>query len=91
MKIIYKYPLKITSEQSILLPKDSKILHVGNVGLELYIWVLHDCYTLQKNYEPYIFSIYGTGNPIHFIENNIFVGTVQMRNNMVWHIFISKK
>lgn len=81
---IFKYPLPISSQSDISLPLDAKLLHVGEQNGEIFVWAL----VAPSN--PMItrsFTIYGTGHPV---DNPLvtYVGTVQMRNGLVWHVFV---
>ncbi len=84
---IYKYRLdqNETSLQSIAMPADAKVLHVGEQYRELYVWALVNEHSTNVNYK---FFVLGTGESIDHLEmNSKFVGSVQMSNGLVWHVF----
>jgi hypothetical protein len=83
MKTIYKYPVKITGEFDIGMPKDSKILYVAMQNGSPYMWVLVDP---DATHETRTFSIVGTGNPAAHVEVENYIGTFQ-QYQFVWHLF----
>lgn len=88
-KIIFKYPLKIKSEQIIEMPLGYQILTVQIQGEVPYLWVIVD-----KNEKQIIdckIRIVGTG---YCFDNHLldYIGTFQLSsfkisNNYVWHVF----
>lgn len=87
MKIIYKYPIEIGSND-IELPKNSIILHFGIDGTELpFIWVLID--TKEEEGETIHLKCVGTGWDLDEIlgdSNYAYIGTTVMSNGLVWHL-----
>lgn len=85
MKTVFKYALKITDEQQILMPKGATPLSVGidnNGGLS--VWALVDT-AAPKHVR--VFRVAGTGHEIpHRVMWN-FLGTV-MAYPFVWHVFV---
>lgn len=83
---IYKYKLRITDEQEVLMPERFRALSVGMQGNDLIVWALvaEDTHKI-----PIKFYVVGTGNPAeHVMEDGVlFVGTVQMQT-FVWHVFV---
>lgn len=81
---IFKYELQIVDRQEISIPSPKRLLHVGEQDEKLFVWsiVTPDIFVIY----PTILRIFGTG---HQIENEdiTFIGTVQMSNGLVWHIF----
>ena len=84
MKTIYKFPLSITDEQTVSMPRGSQVLSVQMQNEQLNVWALVNTENLQEQRK---FRIFGTGNPVDVDGNWKFVGTVQERM-FVWHIFI---
>lgn len=83
MKTVYKYPLRIASEQTIALPHGFQILHFGLDPQETpCIWVL-----VEPDNRPVAmtFYTYGTGQPFKKPHDN-YVGTI-VKNLFVWHLF----
>ena len=82
---VWKYPITITDEFDIELPKDAKILCVQMQGGVLpCIWVQTSGVEI---YETRHFSIIGTGNPF-LAEGLIYIGTFQQYDGqLVWHLF----
>lgn len=80
--VIYKYPIDITSQQFIEMPKGAKLLHVALDGWgKPCIWAQVD--TDQPKVKR-MFFIYGTGAPMRHHEN--YVGTF-VEGKFVWHVF----
>lgn len=84
MKTIYKYPLYIMDEQTVLLPDNAQPLSVQIQNGELYMWALVDS---QSASNPRRVRIFGTGNHVVLDGNWQFVATVQERM-FVWHVFV---
>jgi|HubBroStandDraft_1064217.scaffolds.fasta_scaffold239859_1 hypothetical protein len=86
---IFKYPFVITESQFIQLSKDAQILSVQLQFDIPCLWALID---ENKPLESRRLIIHGTGNPIDSMDNESYLGTIQMKEGQfVWHIFISKK
>jgi hypothetical protein len=84
MKQIWKYPLKITDEQQILMPRAAKIVSAGlDLRGELCVWALVDP-ARPVHVRP--FRIVGTGHPF---EDTMwtFVGSV-LAHPFMWHVFV---
>ena len=90
MITIYKYKLSVDTE--IILPLSAEILSVGcqTAGTmeekeDICIWIkINTELQLYKRY----FKVYGTGHEINEeTKQHKFIGTVQMKNGLVWHIF----
>lgn len=86
MKTIHKQTLAIIRTQKIHIPKNSKILSVGNQKENLCIW--YACDVRSAELDEIKIRIFGTG---HEIENDFdgkFINTVIMHNgDLVWHVF----
>ena len=89
---IYKYPLKVEDSQTIVLPKDAKILSLQVQREVPCIWVLADFMELQK--VAYRFNTYGTGYQVPGVDpaSQTFVGSYQLQNGaLVFHVFVEDK
>lgn len=85
MKTVYKYPLEITDEQTILLPSSAKPLHVATQCGDLHLWALVDT---DAPIVPRKFRIHGTGHQIHDADRLSFIGTLMMHDRqLVFHVF----
>ena len=80
MRIIHKYQLEL-GDQTIELPKDSKIVYVGQQYGSLKMWVDHD---IDMPKERRVFTIFGTGHPIP--DGVTYIGTVPC-DPFVWHVY----
>lgn len=87
MKTIWKYPLKITDRQILNIPRGAQFLSVIEQDGTLMLYALVDPDFIEKQYEV---LIRGTGNPIDeaYLRFCDFIGTVQMPDGFVWHIFV---
>lgn len=85
---IFKYTLAITDHQTVSLPSGYKILSVGNQREELVLWALVP--TTNVPHVAVLIWIHGTGNSILPGESEKYIGTVQMGNGLVWHVFEGK-
>lgn len=81
---IWKYPLEITDEQSVMLPEGSDILSAQVQGGTLCLWVkVNPKAPLSRR----TIRIFGTGHPVPD-EPLVFIDTVQMAGGaLVWHVF----
>lgn len=84
MKTIYKYELKTTDTQSILVHKGAKPLAIQLQNGIPHIWLLID---IEANPEFREIRIYGTGHPITDTNNFDYLGTYQYEK-LVFHAFI---
>lgn len=85
---IWKYPLEVTGEQRILVPKDARLLSV-QIQYEIpHLWALVNTRMLK---EERVILTFGTGDPIEKreIRNSLvnYLGTYQMQNGkLVYHV-----
>lgn len=82
MRRIFKYPVQVTDEFTLMMPYSAKPLSVQTQGGRPCLWALvdDDAPTVSRT-----FCVVGTGNP--FPENaHTFVGTWQ-DGPFVWHLF----
>lgn len=84
MKTVYKYPLQITSYQKVGMHQHAQVLHVGAQGNQLFLWALIE--DQLPGQERHI-RIYGTGHEIDQSMVLNHLGTVQMPDGCVWHVF----
>ena len=84
MRAIWKYPLKITSEQAITMPIDSTILSVADQNGTLCLWACVN--TQEVGVEERTIEIVGTGHPFEARNSLNHLGTVVM-GAFVWHVF----
>lgn len=82
---IYKYPLEITDEQHVAMPRGARLLSVQlqRDGV-CCLWALVSDDSDDVDSSRLIYIV-GTGNPTD-IADEPFIGTVQMGQS-VWHIF----
>lgn len=84
MKTIWKYPLVITGEQRIEVPKGSKFLSVIEQEGHPVLYFLVDT---EAPKVPTDILICGTGQPfLEFLDRSLYLGTVSTRE-FVWHIY----
>lgn len=84
MKTIWKFPIKVTAEQKVKMPFDSKIIAVQVQHGEITLWaeVLEQSPPLDRTIE-----IFGTGHRMSAAPRN-YIGTVQtMGGSLVWHVY----
>lgn len=84
---IWKFPLEITDQQTIEMPRAARILNVQAQGNILTLWALvsPDAEKVRRQ-----ISVYGTGDEIDaFVaEFATYVGTAQTHSGaLVWHVF----
>ena len=85
MNRIYKYELKITDVQEVLLPINSKILSIKEQNGLIQLWAFIN--PSETNFEKNRIYIFGTGNPIpENYEDLIYIDTV-IQEQFVWHVF----
>jgi len=84
MKTIYKYPIKITDQQDIIMPQGAEVIQAGldPQGTPC-VWAMVDT---RNEPEPMSILVYGTGNPMLF-DPLRHVGSF-VRGPYVWHVFL---
>ena len=85
---IFKYPFHITPQQSVSLPRFSKILKVDTQREVPCIWAMVDPTEKMEEHDLFIF---GTGHdlPEDIEANYNYIGTIQTTEEIyVWHVFI---
>jgi len=84
MRAVWKYNLKITESQHVVMPIDAMLLSVQFQRGFLTLWALVDD---ERPNERREFLIFGTGHPInHSAKMLTYVGTAQ-QDGLVWHVF----
>lgn len=90
MKRIFKYPIRVTDEQRVMMPSGAKILSTGYDPLgQLCLWALVDAGRTSTARKV---IIHGTGHPADDVAKGYdFVGTViGQKLELVWHVFIDE-
>ena len=90
MKVVYKYPIDITDEQTLKIPLGSKILSVIEQHNKM---VLYAIVSPGVEYtREIIIRIVGTGREIPFsLDDFKFMGGVKLHNGeLVFHVFIKE-
>lgn len=84
MKTLYKYPLEVTDEQTIELPKGAEILCVQVQKEAPCIWAKVD--PTPSIIEQVAIKTYGTGEL--FPDGEEYIGTYQLyEGDLVYHVF----
>jgi hypothetical protein len=82
--VIHKYKMTDSSCHITLAPDDI-VLSAGLQKDEIYLWVLRRKTTLEE-VNRHFYAI-NTGNTFYHRLTDIFLGTIQTTNGVVWHIF----
>jgi hypothetical protein len=78
MKKIYKYSLPVQEKYNIELPKDAKIIRVGDVDGLFWLWAIVDPAEDVEKELRYL-EFYKTGQPIETpIENLVYLGECKL-------------
>lgn len=83
MKVVYKYEVP-PSTRLVELPRDSRIVHVGEQLDLLMLWVEHGVPNDNTTYTSRHFDVFGTGGFIP--EDSRHVGTF-FDGPFVWHVY----
>lgn len=81
MNLIYKYPILRVQKQEIELPFNSQILSFGHQENDMFIWAIVNTAHSKKQE---VFNLTGTG---HELPDGLYIGTVQLPNGLVFHLF----
>lgn len=86
MRTVFKYPLKITDQQTISMPYGAIPVAVQFQFEQLCLWAMVDT---DQGPEPRTIYIVGTGNPATCLTSSAeYLGTVQQfGGQLVWHVF----
>lgn len=83
---IYKYPLMVHDEVTIMMPAGANVLCVQTQGGQAQVWAVVDA---ESAYEPRTFYVVGTGHPMPR-DAGRYVGTFQLEGgSLVFHVFES--
>lgn len=86
---IFKYPLLITDEQTIMMPENALIISVATQYGEVCVWALVSPEMPRK---PVVVRVIGTGHEMPSMRGMKFVGSIMMHEgSLVWHIFADEK
>ncbi len=84
MLTIWKYPLQVTDEQTIMMPRDTRILTVQTQDDQPCLWAFVDN---SREREPRKIRIYGTNHEIDETPTD-YIGTFQVSGgSLVFHVF----
>ncbi len=90
MKTIWKYQLKTTDYQELLLPAGADVLSVGAQDATICIWVLLE--TEAPAHSPRSIWIRGTGQPVgRALTKGQFLGRVTLLGGLEFHIFMEPR
>lgn len=82
---IYKYPIDITDEQAVYMPKGSTILHVAEQQGRVCLWAMVDPGAKTATRRILVF---GTGHPCDDAIGMNYVGSVLIAGGqLVFHVF----
>ena len=87
MSTIWKFPLEIEDVQLVKMPHHARILSAQMQAGTVTLWALVSPLNQHVNRE---IRILGTGHPADAVVASPalpFIGTVQDRHGLVWHIF----
>lgn len=68
------------------MPPGANPLYAGEQEDKLYIWAIVNSKIPPISYKGYAFKIVGTGNLLS--KYGRYLNTVQMKNGLIWHIFM---
>lgn len=84
-RVIHKFLLEF-GESRIEMPEFAKPLHVGEQNGLLYLWAAVDQADEKQKYRV---RVIGTGHVLPVdLRLHQYVGTVQMLDGLVWHVFV---
>ena len=84
MNVIYKYPLMTADEQRVDMPRGAHILSVDVQRGVYCLWALVDP---QAEKEQRTFAIIGTGHPIADAARLDYIGSAQLGEALIFHVF----
>ncbi len=81
----YRIPYVFGTENKVIMPKDSLVVHVGSQQNDVFVWAIIQP---DKPGEERFFHLYSTGEEIveEKGKRQIYVGTAQV-GDYVWHVF----
>ncbi len=86
-RTIWKFPLRLTDVQIVMMPAGADILAVGVQSEGIVMWARVD--PAETKRQGYKVAIVGTGHPAPDQADSNYVGTV-FDGPFVWHIFTEK-
>lgn len=90
MKRVYKYPLDIQDEVTVMMTKGARVLSVQVQNGRPCLWAAVD--PNEMTLEERFFRIAGTGHTIQDDVVDGFIGTIQMYDGrLVFHVFEMKR
>lgn len=90
MKVVYKYPVDVTDEQTLKIPLGSKILSVIEQNNKIVLYaIVHPGVEYTREV---IIRIVGTGHEIPFsLDEFKFMDSIKLQNgNLVFHVFMKE-
>jgi hypothetical protein len=81
MQSIWKFPFEIADNFSLRMPKEAKPISVQMQGQIPCMWAM------DKEVEEKKFIAILIGWNFEAIDSNKYIGTLQERDTLVWHIF----
>ena len=83
-RTIYKYPLRLTEKQNVLIPLHSRLISVKSINDQLYLYAMID--PEQTRTDNVEILIYGTGHVFDSLLSFNHLETV-VEHGFVWHVF----
>lgn len=93
MATIYKYPLEVKGEQSIMLPIGAEVLSVSEQHGGIVLYALVNPEFTGADMRAHAIRVHGTGHPIEdsLLSSFDFLGTVNLAGgSLMFHVFIRK-
>lgn len=87
-RTIWKFPLRLTDVQTVMMPAGAEILAVGVQADGIMLWARVDPAVSER--QGYNIAIVGTGHPAPDDTQSTYIGTV-MDGPYVWHVFTEKE
>ena len=85
--IDYHYSVGRHERKMVFMPRHARVIHVDEQDGELFVWA--ECEPSNDRVETF-FEVIGTGHnipPITKREVRVHLGTLQMSNGLVWHVY----
>jgi len=82
---IWKYPLKDTWQQELLMPKGANIIHVGEQRGVICLWAEIDTKYIDLN--KHVFYLVGTGNEWPPVQVRHIGTVIKKEGRFVWHVY----
>lgn len=83
MKTIWKFQLGLTANQTLMMPKDAKILCAQTQNDIPQLWALVES---DNTEEERFIEIYGTGHKV--LEKRKYISTIQLEGgSFIYHVF----